>query len=156
MTKATLKFALEPYGGGCLWAADAAAFALLDVGPLDIGCSLPSGERAMPRVRLSPTTASMRDELQFELNRFLNPVDPTGPSLWTAQQCRSFNARLDDLYAALTTELSAEFEVVDRQPRLEEDPSLAKYLAEHPGLSPVTKVTTLTPAFEVWGADQCP
>ena len=59
---------------------------------------------------------------------YLDWEDLSAPSLWRQDECDSFNASAKQIYDQVVEELGEDFEVVNVQPVLAEDPDLDAYL----------------------------
>ena len=119
-SKYTLHFRCE-WGGGCLWPGDDAARRAFDLGPYDQvqPCPLPlSGET----IRRCWALAAWHDTS-------LNWDYPPDPGPWRQAECERFNSAAAELLEIIRQELGPEFEVLDRQVQVVEDPELDKYLA---------------------------
>ncbi|NKX44996.1 hypothetical protein [Roseicyclus persicicus] len=145
MTKGALRFFFDHGAGGCLWAGDEDTRARLGVGPVDAGSFDLKGRVLSPaRLPLSAAAQRLRDDLGFQHSRYLNPLYPPDPSLWSQALCDRFNADVDRLLALLRRELGGDYDITDEQPRYAEDPRLADYLAKNPGLKVMDRVTRPT------------
>lgn len=113
------------WGGGCLWPGDDAARAALGLGPYDTEepCPLP----------LSEAVRAECARLGEWHDRSLNWAYPPDPGPWRQDECDRFNAAAEALLRCLRHELEPRWMVVDRQPRLYEDPDLDEYLRDPAG-----------------------
>jgi hypothetical protein len=116
----TLRFFFE-WGGGCLWAGDAAADTAFGPGPLDTAGS---------RLPLSAETVRRCGELAVWHDTSLNRAYPLDPGPWRQAECDRFNEAAGYLLATIRAELGEQFEVINRQPVAAEDPDLDAYLAD--------------------------
>lgn len=141
MFKGLLRFFFDYGAGGCLWAGDEATLAHLDVGPVDASTFDVEGRvsRRSP-LELSEVAQTLRDRLDFQHSRYLNPIYPPDPSLWSQTLCDQFNDDVDRLLAILRVELGNQYEIRDEQIRYMEDPELGEYLTRNPTLSPITEI----------------
>jgi hypothetical protein len=110
---------------GCLWPGNEAVMRDFDLGPYDAlePCPLP----------LSSVTLRRCHELVEWHDRSLNWDYPLDPGPWRQLECDRFNAASAELLATIQTELGPEFEVIDRQGKLREDPDLDAYLTNPRG-----------------------
>ena len=122
--KYILRFLVE-WGGGCLWGGNDAAYRDFDLGPYDMDdpCPLPLQPSILERCR------RLGDWHDASLNREY----PPHPGPWRQPECNRFNAAIADLLADLREGLGPEFEVIDQQHKLSEDPELDAYLADPSG-----------------------
>ena len=133
MSKGVLRFFFDYGAGGCLWAGDKATLARLDVGPVDaLTFDLEGRVRKRPPLDLSEVAQTLRDRLDFQHSRYLNPVYPPDPSLWSQALCDRFNDDVDRLLEILRVELCNQYEIRDEQIRYVEDPELGEYLTQIP------------------------
>jgi hypothetical protein len=127
--KYTLRFFFE-WGGGCLWAGNAAASSDYGYGPLDtVDTKLP----------LSAETVRQCQELSAWYDTSLNQAYPPDPSPWRQSECDRFNEAVRRLLATVRAELGDQFEIIDQQPEAVEDPDLDAYLADPKGFRRRTK-----------------
>ncbi|MEH3092497.1 MAG: hypothetical protein PGN20_10745 [Agrobacterium cavarae] len=141
MSKGVLRFFFDYGAGGCLWAGDEATLARLDVGPVDaFTFDLEGRVSVRPPLELSEVAQTLRDRLDFQHSRYLNPIYPPDPSLWSQALCDRFNDDVDRLLAILRVELGNQYEIRDEQIRYVEDPELGEYLTQNPTLSPITEI----------------
>jgi hypothetical protein len=140
MIRASLRFFFDHGAGGCLWAGDDATRAQLGLGPLDAATFRDGQPVAPPRLPLSDAARHLRDHLDALHARYLNPLYPPDPSLWSQALCDRFNADVDRLLALLRAELGGRYTIADEQPRCAEDARLGAYLAENPGLGVMDEV----------------
>ena len=117
--KYILRFFFE-WGGGCLWGGDDVTFREFDIGPYDLidPCPLPLSIATLERCRF---LAEWHDAS-------LNWDYPPDPGPWRQPECDRFNADVQLLLAEIRRELGPEFQVVDQQVELAEDPDLDAYL----------------------------
>ena len=75
MSKGVLRFFFDYGAGGCLWAGDEATLARLDVGPVDASTfDLEGRVSVRPSLELSEVAQTLRDRLDFQHSRYLNPI----------------------------------------------------------------------------------
>ena len=119
-----LRYAFE-WGGGCLWADGDAALGRFGFGALDYRgpCPLP----------LAPATLERCQRLAEWHDTSLNWAYPPAPGPWRQGECDRFNAAAAEVLADIRRELGPDFQVIDAQPRLAEDPDLSRYLADPAG-----------------------
>jgi hypothetical protein len=113
-----LRFFFE-WGGGCLWPGNDAAYREFGYGPLDMTEVLP----------LSLETVTKCRKLGEWYDTSLNWDYPPDPGPWRQAECDQFNTAAAELLADLRKELGPQFEVIDRQVAVREDPELDAYLA---------------------------
>ncbi|MBN1123089.1 MAG: hypothetical protein JXJ17_18595 [Anaerolineae bacterium] len=104
------------WGGACLWPdeeVDKARFGY----PID-----------PDRLPLTETTKAKAIELGRWHDTRLNWSIPTAPFLWKQAECERFNREYQEFLAALISELGDDFEIIDAQEVIQEDPDLAKWL----------------------------
>src|SRR5271163_5028489 len=117
-----LKFFCEWGGGPCLWADNDNARARFDVGGVDYG-----------QLGLSLDTVELANRLCDWHDQSLNRDYPPDPGPWRQDECDRFNAAARDLLERIRRELGEEFEVIDHQWELGEDPDLDAYLKNPKG-----------------------
>ena len=119
-----LRFFCE-WRGGCLWPGNDAASRDFDVGPYDSldPCPLPLSLATLERCR----------RLIEWHDTSLNWEYPPDPGPWRQSECDRFNAAVLELLMDIRRELGAEFEVLNRQTAVVEDPDLDAYLADPKG-----------------------
>ena len=105
------------YRSGCLWSANEAANSRF-------GYPVPLSE-----LPLSEETSRNADRIGAWFDRSLNWDYPPDPGPWRQEECDRFNMATADLLATIRQELGSEFEIVDEQVVMAEDPDLDKYLA---------------------------
>jgi hypothetical protein len=122
--KYVVRFFCE-WGAGCLWLGNDAAYDDFGVGPCDSErpCPLPLSADMLNRCR-------GLDEWHATSLNWDSPVQP-GP--WRQEECDQFNAAVIELVADLQSELGPDFEVINKQQPMVEDPDLDAYLAEPTG-----------------------
>ena len=85
----------------------------------------------MTAPELLPLSAETIEQIHLIANwhdDYLDWEDPTAPSLWRQEECDGFNAAVQQIFAAVVDELGADYEVVNVQAVLAEDPDLDKFL----------------------------
>jgi hypothetical protein len=87
------------WGGGCLWAVNAAARAAFDVGHI---------EDELP---LSDETRQRLEELSARHDTSLNWDDPAGPGPWTPAEDEDFERAAREVLETIRAELGLEFQV---------------------------------------------
>ena len=109
------------YGCGCLWSANDAA-------------------NAQYGYHVEPSDLPLSSETVLEANRIgtwfdqsLNWGYPPDPGPWRREECDRFNRSTVELLAKIRQELGSEFEIVDEQVVMVEDPDLDEYLADPKG-----------------------
>lgn len=105
------------YGAGPLWALNDAAeraFGISYIAPE----SLPLSEQSQHRA----------SELAAWFNQSLNQDYPPDPSPWRQDECDRFNDASAKLLAQIRAELGGDYNVIDEQASLSEDPRLDEYL----------------------------
>jgi hypothetical protein len=117
MSKYRLRYFFD-YGGPCLWAANDTARDRFDYS-IDLA-ELP----------LSPETIQTAKEIGAWFDQSLNWDYPPDPGPWRQDECDRFNRATADLLNRIRQELGSEFEVVNEQNLLAEDPDLDAYLAD--------------------------
>lgn len=120
MAKYVIRFFCE-WGGGCLWAENDGAFAAFGVGPIDLRdpCPLPLTAEVLRRC----------EELTQWHDTAHNWEYPPDPGPWRQDECDRFNESVKELVDAIRAELGDQFEVVNQQHEVAEDPDLDAYLA---------------------------
>lgn len=110
------------YDWGCdspFWCGNDAARAKFDVGPIEpetLGLSIQTSETVRALAKWHDTA--------------LNWDYPPDPGPWRQEECDRFNVAVDSLLETIRTELSEEYEIIDRQGRYYEDPDLDRYSAD--------------------------
>jgi hypothetical protein len=119
--KYTVRFFFE-WGGGCRWAGNEAASQAFDYGPYDVGdnCPLP----------LSPEVLARCRQMAEWHDRALNWDYPPDPGPWRKAECDRFNAAAKELLEAMRAHLGPNFQVLNKQGDMVEDPDLDGYLAD--------------------------
>ena len=87
----------------------------------------------MTAPELLPLTDETDDQIHLLANWHDNYLDweyPSDPSLWRQAECDSFNAAVQEIFAAVVRELGEDFEVRNVQHVLVEDPDLDAYLED--------------------------
>jgi hypothetical protein len=122
--KYVLRFFFE-WGGGCLWPGNDAAYRDLELGPYDLldPCPLP----------LTGSTLAQCRRLGEWHDTALNWGSPLDPGPWRQPECEQFCDAVRALLTDIRRELGNEFEVLDRQGEIGEDPDLDAYLADPEG-----------------------
>ena len=121
--KYRLRFFFDYGAGGCLWADNEATYAAFGYGPLD-------DIIADKTCQLSAETLDLARQLDMRHADYYNKDYPPDPSLWRQDECDQFNLQVDELIIRLRRELSADFEIIDRQERYQEDEHLDEYLKD--------------------------
>jgi hypothetical protein len=88
------------WGGGALWAGDAAACDRLDVGPCE------------DRLPLSGATRARLEALSAWHGTALNRAYPPDPGPWSEEEQARFDAAADEVLRTIRRELGPEYEVV--------------------------------------------
>ncbi len=96
-----LRFFFDAGSGICLWSASSAARERF-------GYAVASGELA-----ISESLRRECDELCAWYDRSLNWDDPSGPSLWTAEEAARFDVAAASLLERLRQELGPDFAIAD-------------------------------------------
>lgn len=109
------------YHSGCLWSANEAAYLRYDY-PVSLS-----------ELQLSEETVRNADRIGAWFDRSLNWDYPPDPGPWRQEECDRFNAATAGLLAGIRQELGSDFEIVDEQVMMVEDPDLDKYLADPNG-----------------------
>ena len=122
VTKYRLRYFFEWGGGPCLWADNDAAIDQFDVGGVDY-TDLP----------LSPQTITLAEQLAQWHDKSLNWDYPPDPGPWRQPECDRFNDASKQLLQTIREDLGDEYDIVDRQPVLREDPELDRYLQDPKG-----------------------
>ena len=112
------------WGAGCLWAGDKATTDRFGYGPLE---SPPS---PLP---ISDSLLTQCEALSRWHDTALNWEYPPDPGPWRQDECDRFNLAVRALLEELRRCLQPDFEILDQQPRMEEDPDLDAYLANPSG-----------------------
>ena len=107
---------------GCLWTDNDAARALFGDYYLE-----------PERLLLSSQTILRIEQLCMWYQTALNWDYPPDPGPWRQAECDRFNAAILDLFHDLTAELGADFEVINAQRPMSEDPDLDSYLKDPKG-----------------------
>jgi hypothetical protein len=92
----------------------------------------------MTASELLPLSAETIDQIHLLANWHDDYLDwevPTAPSLWRQEECDSFNAAVKQIYEQVVEELGADFEVVNVQAVLVEDPDLDEFLKDPEGFT---------------------
>ena len=120
MTMYRFRFFFD-FGAGCLWSDNDAAME-------KFGYSVDDAE--LPLTKATVTEIQRIGEWVW---RSINPSYPPDPALWLQDECDRFNESTANVLATLRLELGSEFEIVDEQERMMEDPELEQYLANPKG-----------------------
>src|SRR4051812_26161172 len=120
MSMYRLRYFFE-YGGPCLWSVNDAA-----------------RERFgycvhLTQLPLSAETITAAGEVGAWFSQSLNWTYPPDPGPWRQEECDRFNRAASELLERVRCELGAEFEIVDEQKPVVEDPELDVYLADPKG-----------------------
>ncbi|HEY9881369.1 MAG TPA: hypothetical protein V6D29_23130 [Leptolyngbyaceae cyanobacterium] len=121
--KYVLRFFFEWRLDTALWPGDEMAYEKLGLGPYD--------ELTLPQ--LSPKTWQRMRELAEWHDTALNWDYPPDPGPWRQEECDRFNRAVRDLLEQIRQELGEEFEVMNQQPKMREDPDLNTYLKDPKG-----------------------
>ncbi|MGL6096004.1 MAG: hypothetical protein ACRC7O_09445 [Fimbriiglobus sp.] len=121
--KYVLRYFFECGGCGCLWADNDPAHTEFNCGPLELSGRLPLTSDVPERC------AKLAEWYDTSMNRDY-PPDP-GPR--RQSECDAFNAAARELLLAIRAELGTDFDVIDGQPAVVEDPDLGAYLADPKG-----------------------
>ncbi|HEY2840770.1 MAG TPA: hypothetical protein VGJ26_16555 [Pirellulales bacterium] len=105
--------------GGCLWSGCDASSRDFGVGPLD---------EADFQLPLSSEIRQRCQELGEWHDTALNWDYPPDPGPWRQPECDRFNSAARALLADLRQELGEQFEIIDKQDELVEDPNLDAFL----------------------------
>lgn len=117
---------------GPLWPGNEATIRKFGLGPytniithlddtVDEHCPLPLSAETVERCR----------KLDAWVAENSNKREPNwAPDYWRQADCNQFNSELEELIQDLKTELGSQFEVVDQQRRVSEDPDLDLYLQD--------------------------
>src|SRR4051812_34933325 len=116
MSKYRLRYFFE-YGGPCLWAAN-------DAAREQFGYCVDLNYLPLPA-----ETIRTAGDIGNWFSRSLNPDYPPDPSPWRQEDCDRFNRATAELLALIRDQLGSEFEIVDEQKPMVEDPDLDIYLA---------------------------
>jgi hypothetical protein len=113
------------WGAGCLWPGNEAMRRDFDLGPYDAldTCPLPLSQEILSRCK----------QLTTWHDQSLNWDYPSDPGPWRQTECDRFNAAAAALFTDIRAELGSDFEVIDRQVMVSEDPDLDAYLADPKG-----------------------
>jgi hypothetical protein len=122
--KYVIRFFCE-WGGGCLWPENDDAYHAFNLGPYDLHdpCPLPLSDDMLKRCR----------ELGVWHDASLNWEYPPDPGPWRQAECDRFNSAVVELVDDLCRELGSEFEVINKQQQITEDPDLDEYRADPKG-----------------------
>ena len=82
---------------------------------------------------LTPETIEQVHLLANWHDDYLDWEYPSDPSQWRQDECDSFNAAVQQIYNQVVKELGADFEVVNVQAVLAEDPDLDEFLKDPEG-----------------------
>jgi len=115
-----LRFFFE-WGPGSLWADNEAAYERFGVGPIE------------DRLQLAPQTLSLCQQMSAWHIRALNWDSPVDPGPWRQPECDEFNRATEELLNTIRLELGEDFDVLNHQEPLREDPDLDAYLADPKG-----------------------
>jgi len=116
----SLRYFFEWYGP-CLWASN-------DAARDRFGCGVNVDE-----LPLSDGTKNLAAELMLWHHQALNQDYPPDPSPWRQDECNRFNRASKQLLQTIRDELGNEYDIVDEQPLVSEDPNLDKYLKDPQG-----------------------
>jgi hypothetical protein len=105
------------WGGNCLWPKNAEAQERF---------GYPADPHDLP---LTAETIIELKRIEAWYQESLNWDYPPDPGPWRQDECDRFNRASKDLLERIRFELGPNFEVIDQQPELKEDPDLDSYLA---------------------------
>src|SRR5262249_29889415 len=113
------------WGAGCLWPGNDAAYDDFNLGPYDLHdpCPLPLSAEILKRCR----------DLDRWHHTSLNLESTVQLGPWRQAECDRFNLAVIELVGDLKRELGADFELINRQKPMAEDPDLDAYLADPQG-----------------------
>jgi hypothetical protein len=111
-----LRFFFE-WGGPCLWAANGKARETF-------GYAI-----ELRKLPLSEETVRLGEELVSWHDGSLNRDYPPDPGPWRQEECDRFNRAANAFFERLSNELGPDYELVNEQRGLTEDPDLDAYLA---------------------------
>ncbi len=106
------------WGGESLWAGDEATRARFGY-PID-----------PERLPLTEETKAKAIKLGRWHDTRLNWSIPTAPFLWKQEECERFNQEYREFLEAFISELDDDFEIIDAQEVIQEDPDLAGWLED--------------------------
>ena len=109
------------YFHGCLWSNNDKANEDFGFGPLDVS------DTNLP---LFAQTIQRCEEMAQWHYTSLNWDYPPDPGPWRQSECDRFNLAVRELLADIRKELGPDFEVLDHQEDVVEDPDLDTYLAD--------------------------
>ena len=115
MAKYKLRFFFE-YGHGCLWTVGEESWNTF------------GNPANLEKLHLSESLRNKLQQLEEKFQTSLNWDYPPDPSPWRQDVCDAFNAEVVETFDEIVKELGAEFEVVNEQESLNEDPDLNEYL----------------------------
>jgi len=110
------------WGGPCLWAHNDAARDHFGIGGVNLS-NLP----------VSKKTERRAEELTAWHDQSLNKHYPSDPSPWRQDECDRFNHASQQLLQSIRDELGPDYDVVDEQLPMSEDPNLDEYLGDPQG-----------------------
>jgi hypothetical protein len=113
-----LRFFFDWCSGGCLWAGNDAAREKYGEGSID---------KYLP---LSIETKELSRSLSAWHDESLNWRAPLDPGPWRQEECDKFNLASKELLQVIRDELGEEFNVINEQSPMVEDPDLDRYLAD--------------------------
>ncbi len=85
------------------------------------------------KLPLSMETTKRANDLVDWYDQPMNLNYPPHPSLWRQEECDRFNKAVEELICLLKTELGDEFELVNEDRKMVEDPDLDEYLKDPKG-----------------------
>jgi hypothetical protein len=106
------------WGGESLWSGD-------EITKARFGYSIDP-----ERLPLTEETKAKAIELGRWHDTRLNWSIPTAPFLWKQAECERFNQEYREFFEALISELGDDFEIIDAQGVIQEDPDLAEWLED--------------------------
>ena len=120
-TQYLLRYFFE-WGGPCLWANNDAACDRFGIGGVNLD-DLP----------VPDATKRRAEELTAWHDLSLNQDYPPDPGPWRQDECDRFNHASLELFHTLHNELGSDYDLVDEQLPLSEDPNLDEYLKDPQG-----------------------
>ena len=117
-TQYSLRY-FSDWGGPCLWANNDAARSRFGIGGVNFD-DLP----------VSDATKRSAEELVAWHVQSLNKDYPPDPSPWRQEECDRFNHASQQLLHTVRNELGADYDVVDEQLPISQDPNLDEYLKD--------------------------
>lgn len=115
MAKYKLRFFFE-YGHGCLWTVDQDSWNTF------------GHPASLEKLPISKHLQNKLQRLEEKFQTSLNWDSPSSPSPWRQDVCDAFNIEVDEVFTELLRELGSDFEIVNEQKTMKEDPNLDEYL----------------------------